>query len=518
MQNKIVKALILISFIFVLEFNTSTDVKADSTDNKVMLVYDSKNTTAKSEIQIDALQRALTSMNLRVKTLSQFQYKSGMLTNKYIGVISMVNWRQVGLINKDFVTDRKNFSGIKLHIGSNISTDETSSMGAKSIDLYQQQFILKNKGSSQVLPFSETITVLDDLPDSAQNIGTLSTQQSNQKTYGYGVINGSNGYLPYFSSSGLGYLTAVEMISKLFGRQGSYQPMLTITGVTPVSDLRILDQVSQFCYKNSIPFAVSTTSVSTNTGMKSFARFTSVLRNVENRGGVIFIKSPEVGGARVDSANELRQDLTRYIVSLAKYQVYPVGISTQGYWNQDKVLRKNFLMSADHWILLPNSDVAYVEEDNNSQVVEQSFLGISASSLNSVKKNSETRFTTPTSVLMPLPHSNKEFVDFKEQINKLDFSWFSTMEVSMSTAINAGTSTVSFKNGNYFVNGKQENIGTADSSSIFNETIKPKPLLSHFFNIQGSVLQGLFVIVAIVLVIFILMGRKIYWNRFNRRK
>ena len=214
----------------------------------------------------------------------------------------------------------------------------------------------------------------------------------------------------------------------------------------------------------------------------------------------------------------MRQDLTSYVVSLAKYQVYPIGISTQGFWNQDEVLRKNFLMSADHWLLLPNSDVVYVDQDNNSNVVERSFLGISASSLNSVKKTSETRFSTPTSVLIPLPHSTKELTDFKEQINKLNFAWFDPMEMTMSTSINTGTSTVSFKNGNYFVNGKQESIGTADSSSVFNETIKQKPLLSNYFNIQGNVLTILFVIVAIVLIIFILMGRKIYWNRFNKRK
>ncbi|WP_125568665.1 hypothetical protein [Companilactobacillus insicii] len=519
MQNKIFR-LLFVSFalLFFVSFSNPEPVQATDTDDYVMLVYDSKNTTAGSEKQIDALQRALTSMNLRVKTVDQADYKSGMLTKKYFGVISMVNWKQMGFTNKKFLKDRNNFSGIKLHIGNDLSGYEASELGAKSVDLYQQQLILENKKSNQMLPFSETITVLDNLSKESQMIGTLRTQQADQKTYGYGVINGKYGYLPYFSSKGLSYLTAVEMIAKLFSKQGSYQPILTVTGVTPVSDLKILDQVSQFCYKNSIPFAVSTTSVSNNTGMKAFARFVSELRNVENRGGVVFIKSPEVGGAGVGSANELRQDLTSYVVSLAKYQVYPIGISTDGFWNQDKILRKNFLMNANHWLLLPNGKVTYIDQDNNSQIAHTSFLGISASSLNSVNKSYETRFSTPTAIYIPLPHSNKELVDFKEQINKLDFSWFNPMEVKMSTAINTGTSTVSFRDGNYFVNGKQENIGTADSSSVFSEKIKEKPLLSNYFNIQGSILTILFVIVTIVLIIFILMGRRIYWNRFNKRK
>jgi len=125
---------------------------------------------------------------------------------------------------------------------------------------------------------------------------------------------------------------------------------------------------------------------------------------------------------------------------------------------------------------------------------------------------------TPTAVLTSLPHSDKELADFKEQINKLHFSWFDPMSNSMSTSITAGTSVVTFNDGNYFVNGKKEDIGTADSSSVFNERIKEKPLLSNFFNIQDNVLKILFIIVATVLIIFILMGRRIYWNRFNRRK
>ncbi len=497
-------------------FLTNNVKAADS--NKVMLVYDSKNTTNKYDVKVDALQRSLTSMNLQVKTLSQSDYKSGMLDDKYSGIITMINWRQVGLTNKSFIQDRSKFSGVKLHIGDELTNEEAEQFEAKSTRLYQQQLILKNKGASQVLPFSETIDVLTDLPSGSKQIGTLSTQQKGAKSYGYGVIVGNNGFLPYYDSKGLSLLTADEMIAKLFYRAGSYQPLLTITDVTPVSDLKILDSLSKFCYKNSIPFAVSTTTVSSNTEMKAFNKFTAVLRNIENRGGVIFIKSPEIGGPGINSANDLRQRLTSYVVSLAKGQVYPIGISSEGFWNQDRILRKNFLMDADHWILFPNKQIVYVDEDDDAQSVKKSFFAISASSLNSVKKTEETRFSIPTAVTIPLPHSTKELTDFKEQINKLNFAWFDPMEMTMSTSINTGTSTVSFKNGNYFVNGKQESIGTADSSSVFNETIKQKPLLSNYFNIQGNVLTILFVIVAIVLIIFILIGRKIYWNRFNKRK
>ncbi|APX73172.1 hypothetical protein M5C72_08800 [Companilactobacillus allii] len=517
--NKLSKLVSLLCLPLLFYVFSTQLVKAEAaTSNKVMLVYDSKNTTDQYDVKVDALQRSLTSMNLQVKTLSQNDYKSGMLTKKYVGVITMINWKQVGLTNKTFIKDRSKFSGIKLHIGDELTSEEKTQLGAKSTRLYQQQLILKNKNTSQVLPFSETIDVLQDLPSGSQQIGTLSTQQENAKIYGYGVINGNYGFLPYFDSKGLSLITATEMIAKLFNRAGSYQPLLTITDVTPVSDLKILDQLSKFCYENSIPFAISTTTVSKNTEMKAFSKFTAVLRNIENRGGVIFIRSPEIGGPGVDSGNDLRQRLTSYVVSLAKGQVYPIGISSEGFWNQDKVLRQNFLIKADHWILLPNKQVVYVSEDDDAKAAKQSFFAISASSLNSVKKTEETRFSTPSAVTIPMPNSSKGLVDFEKQVNKLKFSWFDPMSTSMSTSITTGTSTVSFKDSNYFVNGKQEEIGTADSSKIFNETIKTKPVLSNYFNIQGNVLTILFIIVAIILIVFILIGRRIYWNRFNKRK
>jgi len=317
-----------------------TEVQAAS-NNKVLLVYDSQNTVQNSTKNIDALQRSLTSMHLQVKTVEQSDYKAGELNQSFAGVITMVNWREVGLTNQNFLTYRNKFTGIKLHIGQNLDETEIKELGGKANKLYRQQFILKNKNNEQLLPFSNTVTVLNNLPAGAEQIGTLFTQQTDQKTYAFGVINGKYGYLPSFRPSGLSLMMELQLIGKLFHQIGSYRPMLTFTNVTPYSNLKTIDELSFYCYKNEIPFAISTTSVSQNTNLKAFDRFTTTLRNVDSRGGIIFLNAPEVSNAD-NSGTTLSQIFSTYLVTLSQHQVLPVVSVHQGIGIKIKFCEETF--------------------------------------------------------------------------------------------------------------------------------------------------------------------------------
>jgi len=502
-----------------LEMANPTPVSAATTPkDRVLLVYDSQNDVQEDKKNIDTLQRSLTSMNLQVKTVEQSQYKKNTLSDKYIGVITMINWRQMGLINQDFVADRDKFTGIKLHIGENLTQTEIDQLGVKVTKIYQQQLILKNKNNKESLPFSNSITVVTDTAKDSQNIGTLMTQQAGAKTYPFGYINGKNGYLPYFSNDGLSLMTQVEMIGKLFGRVGKYQPLLTITKVTPYSNLKRLDELSRYCYKNEIPFAVSTVSVSDNTEMKAFNRFTSTLRNVESRGGIIFLQTPEVSSNADTEGTVLEQTFLTYIVSLARHQVFPVGISSAGFWNQDKILRSNSLTYADHWLLLPNGQkVTYVKQDNDSQIAKQSFFAMPATSLNNVKKNSETNFSIPTALTIDMPYSKKALDQVENEIKNLNLSWYDPVNDDLQTVIQTDTTNLEYKHGNYFANVKAEDIQVTNSAykHQFSDG-RPQSLFSDYFKIQGNILAVFFVVIMIILLIFIFLGQRIYWNRFKR--
>lgn len=517
--NKSLKLFLLaVNLLLLYAMCSPQKVQAATSSEKVLLVYDSQNNLNKKAKDIDALQRTLTSMNLQVKTIEQADYKQGDLNDSYIGVITMINWRQVGLKSKAFITDRNKFQGIKLHIGNNLTQSEVSDLGGSAKQLYRQQFILKNHTNTQTLPFSETITVMQNLPESVKTFGTLSTQQADQKSYPFGVINGKNGYLPSFRPSGLSLMTEIELIGQLFNRVGKYQPLLTFTNVTPYSNLEYIDELSLFCYKNEIPFAISTTSVSQNTDLKAFDRFTSVMRSVENRGGVIFLNAPEVSNAD-NSAEALNNKFSDYLVTLAQQQVFPVGVSAPGYWNQDNILRNNFLNYGDHWLMLPNpEEPTFVDQDNRSSVAKESFFTMSLSSLKEVKKSSSMTFAIPTALTISLPDSKTHVQMVKKELLRSQLTWYDPAENNLETRIATPSTLLEYKSGNYFANGKQEN--TQVSSSLLNKKFddgSPKAAMSKYFKVQGNVFMVFFVIVTIVLLVFIYLGQRVYWNNFRRK-
>lgn len=518
--NKGIKFSLVMSLMLILFslFNFSRTINAATNHNRVLLVYDSQNDVKNDKKNIDALQRSLTSMDLRVKTVSQADYKKGTLDKKYLGVITMINWRQVGLINREFINDRDKFSGIKLHIGENLTQTEINQLGIKVQKVYQQQFILKKDSNREQLPFSQSITVITQQANGASQVGTLSTQQTDQRSYPFGYINGKQGYLPFFTNKGLSLIVQTQMIAQLFDRVGKFQPLLTITNVTPYTNLRTLDELSKFCYKMGIPFAISTTSVSENTEMKAFDRFTAVLRNIENRGGIIFLQTPEVSSG-VDTAGQLlNQKFLTYIVSLARQQVFPVGISSAGFWNQDKVLRNNSLKYADHWLLMQDgTKVTYVNQDNDAQIAKQSFFAMPAASLNDVKKSDSTTFTIPTALTINMPYSQKELEHVESEIKNLPLNWYNPVEDGFSSEINTETTSLKYNHGDYLVNGKLEDIQNTnlDLNKQFSDG-KPNSLFKDYFKVQGNILAVFFVIIMIILLIFIFIGQKVYWNRFKR--
>lgn len=511
--------ILLIAITFLAFVISPQKVDAAVNDNRVLLVYDSQNDVKNDKVNISALQRSLTSMNLRVKTVEQEKYKKGMLNDqKYLGVITMINWRQVGLINQKFLKDRDDFSGIKLHIGENLTQTEIKQLGVQVQKIYQQQLILSDEKDQETLPFKESITIITKTGDSSQQIGTLSSQQQNQKKYPFGYINGKQGYLPFFSNDGLSLMVQTKMIAQLFNRSGQYRPLLTITNVSPYTNLATLDKLSLFLYKREIPFAISMTSVSENTEMKAFDRFTAVLRNVENRGGIIFLQTPTVSSGIDTQGQIINKNFFTYIVSLARKQVFPVGISSEGFWNQDRVLRKNSLDFADHWLLLPNGNkVTYINEDDDSEVAKKAFFGMSATSLNNVKKDNDTSFSVPTALTISMPYSQKQLEHVESEIEELDLSWYDPVGNNLNSELNTETTALQYKHGQYVVNGKIEDIHpvNSDLDKQFSDG-KPTSLFSNFFKVQGNILAVFFVIIMIILLIFIYIGQKVYWNRFRR--
>lgn len=485
---------------------------------RVLLVYDSKNTVANGTAKIDTVQRALTSLNLKVRTVSQNQYHKGMLTQAYAGVVTMVNWPEVGLTNQTFIHDRDQFQGAKLHIGDNLTATEAQALGAQKQKVYLKQFTLKAQQASQQLPFSETMTVLTQTHANSTTFGTLATQEKDAATYAYGTVYQHNGYLPDWRNNGLSLTLAVQTMAQVFQRHMQQQPMLTITNVTPYSHLTLLAHLSQYCENHNIPFAVSTTTVAQNTTMAAYKRFTKALRNVENHNGVVYLQTPAVGnpGAYAQPQRELQNLISNELVAFAQNNVFPVGISSQGYWNQDRVYRQNFLTKTNSWLLLPDHQpTTFIHEDQQGTAVKQSFLAVSASSFNTVKSLAQVQFAAPTALTVKLPATQAKLQAVERQITGLNVTWYQPAG-HLDTTLQAGAVKVSYRDGQYFLNGRPKMVNDVVKQNFKQPTYQHVVRLKGFFKVQGMILTVLFSVIFVILIGFIWLGRKIYRNKYYR--
>ncbi|MFC6201378.1 hypothetical protein ACFP1L_05635 [Lactiplantibacillus nangangensis] len=499
-------------------------VQAASTP-RVLFVYDSQNVADNDQQKIAAIQRLLTAAQVRVTTTAAADYHAGTLT-KYQGVITMINWPQTTINNQAFNRDQRRFKGSRLHIGQNLTAMEATALGGQRVKLYHQQLTLQNQSAKihQLLPFSETMTTLTQLPAKARTFGWLKAQSVDQRLYPYGTLVGNQGYLPYFSTGGYSFILAAQLIGQLFGQTGHYQPLLTITKVTPYSNLTVLNQLSKRLYQAGIPFAVSTTTVGDNAHFKAYQRFVKVLRLIENRGGVIFLKTPVVGGVTVSSGPGLDRLMTAYLIQFAQNQVFPVGISTSAYWNQDQVYRDNALTKANQILWLPDpATPVYAKQDNQARTFDRSIYGLPASSLATVKQGSDLGklgldFPIPTAVTMTMPNSERSLHDLIRRLKRLNYQWFNPALADTKTEITSGTASFGYQQGTYFLNGHPTTINTSATKLKTLAKVKPEEIwVNRFFKAQGKFLLVFFLLAFAVFVGFILLGRRVYLNMFKNK-
>ncbi|WP_054708729.1 hypothetical protein [Secundilactobacillus paracollinoides] len=483
-RHGLIHIMIILAGAILCGLNLMPESLTHASSQRVLIVYDAQNTGDGGAKRIDVLQRSLTSLDLHVKTVAQSDYQQGMLSQgHYSGVITVINWPAVGITNKRFLADRQAYHGIKLHIGGDLTQQEATAMGAKRVIRYQQQLTLKTTGDSTSLPFLKTITLLTHLPSHVHQYGHLVTQSGTENGHAYGVTSNQNGYLPFLVTSGDGLITAQRLLADLFSQSASHHPLLTITKVTPYSDLSRLVQLSRYLNRHHIRFAVSAVSVAENAELAAYRQYTKRLRQVELNGGVIFLQTPKIGGASAASGNKLNQLMTGELVDLANQAVFPVGISSAGYWNQDIVLRKNALSKASSWVLLPNKAPTYLKQDNNAAVAKTTYM---AMPFHSVAHQPLTNLPLATALTINTPDSRKRVRIIEQQVTQTHFHWADLQTNGFQGTIHVGTTALAYKNGHYYLNGHRQRV-THNVASPY-KTPKPvatQPLFKRFFKVQG---------------------------------
>lgn len=214
-MNRIQKMMCLFFFLFVSLVIGAENTKAETIDHPhktILFVYDSLDVSGSGEKSIESLQRLLTSLNIAVSTVSIDHYQKNQL-QEFDGMIELMNAPDLEIQNKEFLADRDDYQGLKLHIGDNLPVSWQEEMGIQLKKIPKQRFKL----SSQELEARELILepaeVTVNATDATTDLGLISFENQ-QTTYSYGTLKGKIAYLPYFHATGLSQELMVKLLQK----------------------------------------------------------------------------------------------------------------------------------------------------------------------------------------------------------------------------------------------------------------------------------------------------------------
>ncbi|GAY73449.1 hypothetical protein [Lentilactobacillus kosonis] len=229
-----------------------------------------------------------------------------------------------------------------------------------------------------------------------------------------------------------------------------------------------------------------------------------------------FLKTPTTIEPSASSGLELSSIIQNNLVSLGQQKVFPVGITTNNYWNQDAVYRNNALTKANTRILLANpSEFSYADQDNRAGVAQNSFYGVSINQFTNIHQLTSVTWPMPVALTMPLPKKSTAINQLIAKINRLNIDLLNPLATDYEMKIMSGSIQFSQKGGNYYLNNSPVQI-TKPRNIIYQHA--PKQAVSpinQFFKTQSNVMLILFSVILVIFIAFIWMGRRIYRRMFT---
>ncbi|WP_155287429.1 hypothetical protein [Lacticaseibacillus zhaodongensis] len=519
---KHLKMFLLLCFVLLSTLLLRPQVVHAATAPNILLVYDSLNAGDRKQNNVAAMQRLLTSAGatVRLSSVSNYQ-RGGLARGDYSGLVTMINWDDVPVANRVFLREQRDFTGPQLHVGGNLTAGEVAKLHAHKQTLYRRQ--LQGSlphGSTQLLPYSTAVNVLTDLPAGARTYGTLRIQGASG-TYPFAYQYQQAAFLPYFDGQGLSLLAAERLVAQMFASQvRTYRPLLTITGVTPYSNLSLLKQTAAFLDAHGISFAVSAATVTNNTELPEFARYAAALRSVQAAGGVVFVRMPQVGAPGAQSGPLLNANMTTAITALSQKHVFPVGYSLPTYLQLDAVFKRSALSGANTVLQLANPALqAYAQKSDRTQAYKRAYTSVSAASLNRNKSGRPLSarmqsFALPTAVTFKMPDSAKELAGLRRRVADFNFDWENT--AALNTKLTVATLVLEHRHGQYYMNGRlQAGNYTPVAKPPVTESLPSR--INNFFAIQSTFLWIFFAITITAMVGLLVLGRKVYLQMYRRK-
>ena len=376
----------------------------------------------------------------------------------------------------------------------------------------------------------ETLT---NVKENYLTFGTLQLEGSKQvQKIPFGIINNHSAYLPFWKTTGLGLIYEQELLAEILHgyNKKEYQPMLVITNVTPLSNLKYLKQLIKTLYKNGIHFALSATINNQNTKQKAFTKYIDILKYAENNNGIVYLRAPYLQDGYLTNAvtnKSLKTEISKNLQLMYQNQIYSIGIAAPNYWNHDKVLANAGLKQANEILLLASPQVyPDVAESKNGEVYHRAYYVTSLAGFEKIKSthslltSTNMKFKVPTALNINWPRTQSKLLRIEEDIANINLSWYDFSTDPVSRRMKTGNKKLVYQLGMYYINGKQRSIR---SSSNRQEKKKENANLSfiqeinHIFKWSSKLLLGIVVISLVGLIGFLIKGRRVYLDKFRKK-
>lgn len=492
----------------------------NSAPQKVLLAYDSLNVRDKGEEKISSLERLLTSLNVEVTTISIDDYKEKEV-EQYTGLITMIQAPDLKIENQTFLKDRETYTGLKLHIGGNMPTSWQATAGIQLQSVIGESYTLSSSTNKaeETDGSSPSLEVAQSLPEGAPELGMIDFENQ-MAPYPYAINNNKVAYLPFYQTNGLSFLLATQLVQKWIApadaEPAKFSPILVFTGITPFSNLDLLEYLADKMYAEGIPFVVSGTNVWVNTDLKAMDNYAETLRYVAARNGSFVLQTPEPRGLSKNK-DDLNGIMNIMIDELVKRNVYPISISTPGYWNRDRFYQETALTFSDSVILLPNPANYQIKDANPmSKVFSTTYYGLPAENLQEIDWEGfgNQYFNMPTAITYDFPATGKELAVIEKELVKLPVL-FKDIDLTNHQVATA-TNKIQVKQKMVEVNGKRRFTEAIPQERKKTENKGSEGSLAGFFNVQDKILTVIIIGVLFVLSIFFIVGYNLYRGKYRK--
>lgn len=507
----------LVSY-FVHPTSVFADTKPEANEMRLLLVYDSLDTSGSGEEKISTLQRLLTSFNVVVTTISVEEYHENEMAD-FNGIITLINAPDLAIENLFFLKERDAFTGLKLHIGGNLPMKWQKQLGIEleQINGERGNLVSLSEKANEVMETELTVAVATKSTESAEEFGRIDFE-NHKELKPYGILNSSTAYLPYLTPEGLSFILTSQLIQKWLNQNKTFYPMLVFTDVTPFSNIPLIKYLADQLYNAGIPFTLSATSVWQNVDLKAMKNYTDMLRYVASRNGGLLLKTPEVMGVS-EEKHDLAVIMPKTIDELVADNVFPVGLSAPAYWNQDAEYQKDGLSYSSTILLLPNpKNIQFRDKTMTAPVYDTTYFGLPISSLRAIEWGTIERhkFSSPTALTYKIPNTRKEWDSINKELNQLPFL-FRGINLRAHKVV-TGSNRIEVENAILTLNGERKYPETMAKAVTENHAKKVKDTgsLTSFFNLQDKIFIVIISVTLFVLSIFFVIGYGLYKGKYRK--